>query len=271
MAVLHHHAAGRGRAGHGLFRLGRGGAGALSLALRVCRQAGSLGAGRRGWPCWSSCTLTTAATIRRKFIYRRVVRHHAAAGAGLLLSRLAQHPSLDPLWRSFSPFSPLRSPSPCWCCFWPGFCTPAWTQCSDWKHTLAARHPHAAGFYPADCLPTRSGNGAGPGRRHRHDAVSGRTGVEVPGWSAFAWRCPLRGGSAHLGSLAIAAHPGLPQSKLRCKGCRRAPATISANRLSPLAPAALPASATWRACRSSFTCPKPQLISSSPTSPKSWA
>ena len=27
------------------------------------------------------------------------------------------------------PFSPRRSPSRCWCCFWPGFCIPGWIRC----------------------------------------------------------------------------------------------------------------------------------------------
>ena len=44
--VFHHPAADRGGPGDGLLRIGRGGAGALSLALHLCRQAGWLGAGR---------------------------------------------------------------------------------------------------------------------------------------------------------------------------------------------------------------------------------
>jgi hypothetical protein len=94
-----------------------------------------------------------------RFIYPACWRHHAAAGCRLLLSRLAQHPSLDSLRRASSPFSRRRLPSRCWCCFWPGFCTPAGRNARLEAHA-AAGHP-AGGVHSADREAARPGHGAG--------------------------------------------------------------------------------------------------------------
>ena len=63
------------------------------------RQAGRLGAGRRaahGLPHARRLHPLQLAALHLS----RSLRHHPAAGAGLLLARLAQHPSLDSLWRA---------------------------------------------------------------------------------------------------------------------------------------------------------------------------
>ncbi len=96
------------------------------------------------------------------------------------LSRLAQHPPLDSLRRllhlpAVGDRQARAGPLPGLVSLHPA------RQNAATGDTLAARHPHSAGFYRSDRLPARPGHRAGSGRRHRHDAVSGRHGLEVPG------------------------------------------------------------------------------------------
>ncbi len=104
-------------------------------------------------------------------------------------------------------------------------------------------------------------------RRHRAHAGPRRHGVEIPLHGTRPPRCrrcsPCSSGSP--GAASACSSSSIPNPT------PRAPASTSTSRSSPSAPAASPAAASWKACRSSSISLKPPPISSSPTSPKSWA
>jgi hypothetical protein len=129
MALLHHALAGGGWPGHGLFRLRRHGPGALRLALHLSRQAGFVGAARRhrdGGPDarrLPPLQLQEASSIRR--LGSRCCSCWASSSCPARTPPIAGFASV----RS-SPFSPRRSPNPCWPSTSPGFCTPGSTPCA---------------------------------------------------------------------------------------------------------------------------------------------
>ena len=80
------------------------------------------------WSCWSSCTSTTASTSRRA----SSIPPCASPRCCWCWSSLFPAPTTPIAGFALagtSPSSPLRSPSRCWSCFWPGFCIPGWIRC----------------------------------------------------------------------------------------------------------------------------------------------
>jgi hypothetical protein len=98
------------------------------------RQAGRLGAGRRAGHA-GLMHIDYSRYNSPRFIYP------ALCVTTLLLVLVFFIPARTTPIAGFalaatSPFSPLRSPSRCWSCFWPGFSHTRLDAMRDWKHTL---------------------------------------------------------------------------------------------------------------------------------------
>ena len=195
----------------------------------------------------------------------RALRHHPAAGRRLLLPRLAQHPSLDPLRRP-STFQPSEIAKPVLILFLAWFLSTRLDQMRDWRHTLLRAAIMPVVFMLLIVKQPDLGTAL---------VVAGVTAMMLL-LAGMEWK--------YLALAVAAAAPRSPRCSSGCPGVARAcspfsiptstpraPASTSTSRSSPSAPEASRAAATWRACRSSSTSPKRTPISSSPTSLKNSA
>jgi len=189
MAVLHHRAADCGGAGDGVLGIGGDGPGALPFPLHFCRQASHLGAGGRAGAAGADARGLQPLQIAALYL----PGSHGdcfPAGAGVLLSRLSQHPPLDSVWRllHFSAVGDRQAGDGAV----PGLVSldAAGPDAGLEKHA-AAGGAGTGGFCHPDCSPAGPGHGAGTGRGHADDAVPGRGGVEVPDWRGVRYAWPL--------------------------------------------------------------------------------
>ena len=191
-----------------------------------CRHGRRAGRWPACWPCWCSCTSTTAVYNSPRFIYP------ALCVTTLLLVLVFFIPGSHNTHRwirfgGFFTFQPSEIAKPVLVLFLAWFLHTRLDAMRDWKHTLLRAAIIPVVFIAAGRQAARPGHGAGAGRRDRHDAGAGRHGVEVPAWRGAARSLP---GLAALLFLVPGAGSACWSFSTPMRRIRRAPASTSTSR-----------------------------------------
>jgi cell division protein FtsW len=214
--LFRHRAAGCGRAGDGLLRLGGRGRGALPLSLTP------LSASRPSGP-WPACWLLFLLSHVDYSLYKspRFIYTSLSVTTFLLVLVFfmpgSHHTHRWIRFGNFFTFEPSEIAKPVLVLFLAWFLSTRLDQMRDWKNTLLRAALIPLVFVVLDRPPARPGHRAGAGRRHRHDALSGWHGVEVPVAGVCA-TLPVLAALLFWVSWRRAAHAGLPHPDSRPAG-----------------------------------------------------